>query len=153
MPGETERFPSGFTTDTAMAYMQEQHNNLVTLLNERMKSQEVAMSTALTAQQLAVAAAMASAKEAVTKAEIANEARFTSVNEFRATLSDQAATFITRTEHDVLIERINRLEGRIDLKDGRGAGVNAAWAVGIAALAGLIGILGFGIAMIDLMTN
>ena len=162
MPGETERFPSGYTVDTAMTHLQRQIDNnvttlnariddLVVLLNERAKSQEVAMSTALTAQQLAVAAAMSSAKEAVAKAEMANEARFASVNEFRSTLSDQAATFITRVEHDSLIGRIDRVEGRIDMRDGKG--VNAAWAVGVAAIAGLIGILGFAMAMFDVMSN
>lgn len=153
MPGETERFPSGYTVDTAMSLLLSKHDNLVTLLDERMKSQEVAMSTALTAQQLAVAAAMSSAKEAVAKAEMANEVRFASVNEFRSSLSDQAATFITRVEHDSLIGRIDRVEGRIDNADGHGKGVNAAWAVGVAAIAGLIGILGFAMAMFDVMSN
>jgi PDZ domain-containing secreted protein len=153
MPGETEIHPSGWTTDTAMAHMQAQHDNLVELLQERATAQEVAMSTALTAQQLAVAAAMSSAKEAVTKAELANDARFRSVNEFRQTLSDQASTFITRIEHEALIDRIDRVEGRADTNDGHGKGVSAAWAVGVAALAGLIGVLGFAIAMIDLMSR
>lgn len=43
---------------------------------------------------------MECAKEAVTKAENAAEKRFASVNEFRAQLADQAATFITRLEYD-----------------------------------------------------
>ncbi len=50
------------------------------------------------AQEKAVAAALAAAKEAVTKAEAAAEKRFDSVNEFRNTLKDQTATFLTRGE-------------------------------------------------------
>ncbi len=50
------------------------------------------------AQEKAVAAALAAAKEAVVKAETAAEKRFDSVNEFRNTLKDQAGTFITRGE-------------------------------------------------------
>lgn len=50
------------------------------------------------AQEKAVAAALAAAKEAVVKAEAASEKRFDSVNEFRNTLKDQTATFITRGE-------------------------------------------------------
>ncbi len=50
------------------------------------------------AQEKAVAAALAAAKEAVTKAEVAAEKRFDSVNEFRNTLKDQTGTFVTRNE-------------------------------------------------------
>jgi hemerythrin len=142
MPGETAEQVSGWTIDTAMAHMQTQHNNLVALLNERALAQEVAMT-----------AALASAKEAVAKAEVASDKRFASVNEFRQTLSDQTSTFATRVEHDTLTERINRVEARIDTRDGKGQGISAAWAVGIAALAGIIGVLGFGIAMIDMLNT
>lgn len=44
----------------------------------------------------ALAAAFSAAKEAVDKANTASEKRFDGVNEFRAQLSDQAGTFITR---------------------------------------------------------
>jgi len=50
------------------------------------------------AQQTAMAAALSAAKEAVDKAEKADEKRFDAVNAFRGQLSDQAATFVTRTE-------------------------------------------------------
>ena len=42
--------------------------------------------------------ALAASEKAVTKAEAATEKRFDSVNEFRKTLSDQAATFLARPE-------------------------------------------------------
>jgi hypothetical protein len=45
-----------------------------------------------------VALALAASDKAVTKAEIATEKRFESVNEFRQTLSDQTKTFLARTE-------------------------------------------------------
>ncbi len=48
--------------------------------------------------QEAIAAALAAAEKAVTKAEEASSKRFESVNEFRQTLSDQTATFLTRKE-------------------------------------------------------
>lgn len=54
------------------------------------------------AAQDAITAALASVKEAMTKAETANERRFESVNEFRQTLTDQAATFATRDQFDML---------------------------------------------------
>lgn len=48
----------------------------------------------------AVSAAILSAKEAVTKAEIATEKRFDSVNEFRAALADQTLLLATKAEMD-----------------------------------------------------
>lgn len=49
-------------------------------------------------------------EKAVLKAEGANEKRFESVNEFRAQLSDEQSTFLTRSEyetkHSALIEKI-----------------------------------------------
>lgn len=41
---------------------------------------------------------LAASKEAVTKADAANEKRFDAVNEFRQTLSDQTRTFMLRSE-------------------------------------------------------
>lgn len=56
-------------------------------------------------QALSVAAALEAANLATAKAERAVEQRFQSVNEFRSTLSDQAAQFITRTEAQASIDR------------------------------------------------
>ena len=50
------------------------------------------------AQEQAVTFALQSAEKAVTKAELAAEKRFESVNEFRDQLKDQTGTFITRNE-------------------------------------------------------
>jgi hypothetical protein len=50
------------------------------------------------AQEQAVAFALQAAEKAVTKAELAAEKRFESVNEFRNQLKDQTGTFITRNE-------------------------------------------------------
>ena len=64
--------------------------------------------------QTAVQAALQAAKEAVIKAETAADKRFESVNEFRAALSDQAKTQVTRIEWDAsqssMVEKIQRLE-------------------------------------------
>lgn len=55
--------------------------------------------------------AMTASDKAVTKAETATEKRFESVNEFRETLRDQAATLMPRAEYDVqhkaLEEKLN----------------------------------------------
>lgn len=83
-------------------------------------SQEIVHTKELTAQ------ALASSDKAVLKAETAAERRFESVNEFRATLSDQQRDLATKSEVNL---RITALEDRIngvvedarELK-GRGAG-------------------------------
>jgi len=68
----------------------------------------------------AVADALQAAKEAVTKAEDATERRFSSVNEFRATLSDQAAQLMPRAEAQTRCETLQANVARIEL-DMRGS--------------------------------
>jgi hypothetical protein len=63
------------------------------------------MQTAFNAADKAVTAALEAAEKAVGKAEIAAEKRFDAVNEFRAQLADQAATFLPRSEADLSIGR------------------------------------------------
>lgn len=65
---------------------------------------------ALSAEK-AVSAALASADRAVQKAEASSERRFESVNEFRNTLADQAATLLPRAEGEA---RIRALSEKID---------------------------------------
>jgi len=55
--------------------------------------------------------ALSASKEAVSKAETATEKRFEAVNEFRSTLSDQAANLIPRSEANV---RFGGIEGKLD---------------------------------------
>lgn len=78
----------------------------------------------------AVNAALTSAKEAVTKAEAAAEKRFEGVNEFRRTLSDQAALFLPRTEyhqaHVNLEDRVQDITDRLNRSEGTGFGTRQA---------------------------
>lgn len=120
MSGETENQPSGWTVDTALAFIQRQHDDIraeidhrfdrmVMMLDERHAAQERALEVALVNQQTAmrvafsaadkaVQAALESAEKAVAKAEKAANERFAAVNEFRQTLSDQTANFMPRSE-------------------------------------------------------
>jgi len=81
-------------------------------------------------QQRAVEAALASAEKAVTKAEVATEKRFEGVNEFRATLADQAATLMPRAEAEI---RFASLLAKIDSLQRV-----ASMALGIAAVLPLV---------------
>jgi len=51
--------------------------------------------------------ALTASEKAVTKAELATEKRFDSVNEFRDTLRDQAATLMPRNESEAKFAAIN----------------------------------------------
>lgn len=63
--------------------------------------------------------ALAASEKAVTKAEVATEKRFDAVNEFRGTLSDQAATLFPRAEAE---SRFNSFDEKIeDLKKDIGS--------------------------------
>jgi hypothetical protein len=99
--------------------------------------------TRFAAQESAVQAALASAEKAVVKAESAAERRFDSVNEFRATLADQARLLMPRAEAESamksLTEKLDALQMRVNARDDRGRGMGDIWgyivgAVGILAL-------------------
>ncbi len=74
------------------------------------------------AQTKAIDAALLAAEKAVTKAETATERRFESVNEFRATLGDQAAKLATRLELDAANERVRELAARVERMEGQALG-------------------------------
>jgi hypothetical protein len=93
----------------------------------RYEAQEKAVELALTrvdrelqahfhAAREEVHAALASADKAIAKSEASTDKRFDSVNEFRAQLSDQAATFMMRSEslarHDRTAEQVSEMAGR-----------------------------------------
>lgn len=104
----------------------------------------------------AVQAALMSQKEAVTKAEAASEKRFEAVNEFRAQLNDQARTFVARPEHDAEMKHLggllSTLTDRVNVKEGKGAGIQASWGILIAG-AGLIAtVLGIVIILANVLT-
>lgn len=110
------------------------------------------------AQDNAVKLSMDNSERAIAKAEIATEKRFDSVNEFRATLADQASKLMPRAEYDVqhraLEEKLNVAEAALEAKIisnenrinliqqnltsilARGGGMKDAWGyiVGIAGL-------------------
>jgi hypothetical protein len=173
MSGETETSPSGWTVDTAAAHLQRQITMLATLLDERyatqtkaidaaFAAQQLAMTTALQAAERAVQVANANAEKAVLKAELSSDKRFEAVNEFRSQLNDQSNTFATREQVELIREAINerlrettkRIDmntSRLDADGGKSAGISASWAVAVAVVAGLIGILGFGLAMLDML--
>lgn len=86
--------------------------------------------------ELAMQAGLATAKEAVVKAEDATERRFESVNEFRGQLNDQQRSFMPRLEyeqaHNALISRVDELTKRVDDREARSGGMSSVWLVMVA---------------------
>src|SRR5688572_23666498 len=87
MSGETEKSVSAWTIDSLKEHMETRFREADGRYDQRFRDQDKAVN-----------AALVSAEKAVSKAEAASERRFEAVNEFRATLADQASTFITRVE-------------------------------------------------------
>ena len=92
------------------------------MLNER----EERTKERFIATDRSVSAALSASDKAVTKAELATEKRFEGVNEFRATLADQAAMLLPRAEYNVqhlaLMDRTSAAERRIGTIEDKGVG-------------------------------
>jgi len=114
--------------------------------SERFDSQDRGVNIAMTAAEKAVNAALISADNAVKKAEAAAEKRFEGVNEFRATLSDQAQTFITRTEVaaklDNHTEKLGILGTRLQTIEAHSGGLKDGWGYLVGAVGVVAGIFG-----------
>jgi hypothetical protein len=148
MSGDNEMSVSGWTVETLYQFLiarsellaaalRQQVVDLGTSVTERFADMRVNLDERHVAQQAAVHSALVSAEKAVEKAEVAAEKRFESVNEFRQQLSDQAATFMSRTEVDAKLNALRdqtevngkriaelelRLTSRLDTEQGSRAG-------------------------------
>lgn len=147
---------TGLTTETLYALVSAQVDSVKALMeandlrySQRFDAQQKALQDALVGAKENVAAALAAAKEAVVKAEMAADKRFESVNEFRQTLSDQATTFMPRMESnarlDAMSEKIALLQSSKDNIAGHGAGVSGVWAMVFGAVGLLTGLLMLGL--------
>lgn len=125
---------------------------------QRFIAQELAVKDALVGQEKAVTAALVAADRAVAKAETAAEKRFESVNEFRAQLKDQQIGLLSRAEADSEFRAIREIVGAQakeittireaqSVSFGKGAGLQAGWAIALAVL-GAVGTIAGIIAII-----
>lgn len=115
-------------------------------------AQQQAMTTALAAAERAVATALQSAERAVSKSESAQEKRLEGVNEFRAQLSDQAATFVRRDDVDVRIaaitERLNDTINKVTKLDENVIARSAQRVEARSASGAVYAAIGFGISLL-----
>lgn len=114
--------------------------------DERFEAQQRAVTAAFIASEKSVVAALQAAERAVLKAEAAADKRFESVNEFRAQLTDQAATFMPRSEADIrlsaITQSIDRMLAQLAGLAGRSSGLNAGWGYLIGAVALIAAVVG-----------
>ena len=113
----------------------------VAALDRLMEAKFVTFQVLVSSQAEKVKLALDAADKAVSKAEQATEKRFESVNEFRASLADQSATLVTRTEFiskvEAVAEKLSDLTDRLNRAEGKGAGIGALW----GWIVGAIGLL------------
>jgi hypothetical protein len=132
----------GWTIESLKIYHDQRIDSLRELVDQRFEGNEKALTAALNA-----------AKEAVLKAEGASEKRFESVNEFRATLSDQTNTLMPRQEytvqHRALEEKLTELTNRINMSEGQKQGSD----VTIGKIYAAVGVVGAVLGIIVLLAN
>lgn len=119
MSGETEKQVSGWTVDTLKEYTEQR----------------------FTDSDKAISAALQAAKEAVNKAEVANEKQFEAANNVKSTFSGELSKKLERTEynsnHKALEDKIDALTDRMNRNDGKSTGLNAGWVL----LTGAVGLI------------
>lgn len=162
---ETEHRFFERTIEDLRRHHDERYLNAMDVVEARAIAESARWEASLAAIDSHIQAQLQAAENAVAKAENANDKRFDSVNEFRAQLGDQAATFMPRSEsiqrHDTAADRASRLEAhlieqiglinsRLDLAAGNGQGIDKAWAylIGAVGLAG--GVVAVAIAVLGI---
>jgi hypothetical protein len=109
----------------------------------------------VTQLEKATAVRMHSQEVAVTKAEVAIEARLTGMNEFRGQLNDLIRTLLPRGEYEVnhvalerqvdeVLKRIEVNSARLDVLTGKSGGLAQGWTI-------LVSVLTMGIALYALL--
>src|SRR5512142_1452367 len=101
-------------------YLEQKIGALQILVNER----DARYASQFVAAEKAVNTALASAQEAVRKAETSTEKRFDSVNEFRSALSDQTKSFLPRSEYDSRHTDLERRIGKLEEANAARSGVD-----------------------------
>lgn len=108
-------------------------------------------------QTEALKAALEAAEKAVDKANIANEKRFESVNEFRGQLNDIVTTLISRAEADARLSaldaRLNEMKSTVDTTIAGRTAVGQTQTQLWGYLVGFVGILSVAVTIILAFSN
>ncbi len=149
---------SEWTVETLREYLDVRLAEMDRRYSERFEAQTKALDAAFLSAQTAVQAALLSAEKAVTKAETAAERRFESVNEFRATLSDQARELMSRAEATALLAALDaKITGlaekndatalRVEKMASTSHGMQSGWQILVGAVALFATVVGLYLAL------
>jgi hypothetical protein len=145
---QSKKSESQWTPDTVFTHF----DRLLTEKDKLLEEKDRRIAQMFQDQQRATETALTAARTASDKAERAYDERFRTANEFRNTLTDQAATFINRREFSReqketarrigLIEKWQTLRGGMALQTHKSRDFNM-WIIGaiIAVIAGMPGIV------------
>lgn len=142
-----------WTVASSHVYFERRIDSLEELLKARIDAlAEVSEQRGVAAKE-AVGIAMTAAKEAVAKAETAQEKRLEGMNEFRNTLTEQAATFVTNDKMAAEMKLVDAKiataaatfgQGQLKISNWEGRDFQRAeskqsiqWGIGIAIIIGL----------------
>jgi len=182
---EHPQLPSQWTTDTLYVHLmrvisdQARRTDDTAAASQKVSdaalvATELALNAALAATEKALQAALYASEQAIHKSDMATEKRFESVNEFRQTLSDASAKFMTRSEsearHETLLARIDANAESINTRvtgglaslaekaavsvlaisriEAAGVGANRLWGYIAGGVGLLIGLIGAAVAVI-----
>jgi C-terminal processing protease CtpA/Prc len=139
---------SEWSVDTLHEHMCKMFSLTKNDIDDRFEAQAEATERALQSAQLAVDKAERLAEiRAETQDRLASE-RAKAQNEWRASLQDMTSTYMTQLQyeaaHTVLVEKLDRLQVRMDRAEAKGIGQGQLiiWVfLGIASLTSIIGIV------------
>ena len=125
--------------------------NKLQALRDVLTERDLRYSERAKSQDEAVATALATSKDAITKAEIATDRRLNILNELRQVVLDQAAEFSRKPEVKLLVDgieklidsldkRVDLLASQVDKQRAHGVGIKDAfsYAVGVVGLIAMI---------------
>lgn len=97
-----------------------------------------------TASKEATTTAMAAAKEATLKAELASEKRLEGMNEFRSAMKDQQSTFADKEQTNF---RLTAIDSKLAERDGKSQGIGIVAIIVTQSILVLIAIGGLAVAL------
>ncbi len=133
--------PRGWTLDTLETYISDQ----LRALKESIAQQDERNKERFSAAKEAVQAALTAADKALSKAEIASERRFEGVNEFRATLADQATMLMPRSEytaqHNALVDKVSDIATRVSTVETGGRVKSETTSSSISTVVAIVSVI------------
>jgi len=117
---------TGWTLDTLAKHFEDKISGVEERTKERFAHSKQAVDYAL-----------AAAEKAVTKAEVAAEKRFDSVNEFRNAMKDQQTSYADKQQTDF---RLHAIERKLENYQGQATGIGASWAVLLGVISIAVGL-------------